>query len=309
MVVGGSMGLIVDPARAQTTDGDSGANADPRGGGRSAPGMTDTDNAGADTDPVGYGRGRRVRGITDTDAGERGDPANRGRGTTDADRTDRAAYGRGTWREASQGRAPRGAATGTGFFVGNDGHILTSNHVVAGAQTIFVTTSAGERVRATVVRSSEATDIAVLRVQAQPPRFLTLSSSRRVQSGARVFTVGFPVASILGREPRYTEGTISALSGPGGEQTFFQISVPVQPGNSGGPLLNERGEVIGVIAASAAVAAFFRATGTLPQNMNWAVKSDYAAPMVAELPPVAYPTREDAIAAANGSVVFIETER
>ena len=94
--------------------------------------------------------------------------------------------------------------------------------------------------------------------------------------GDWVFTFGFPTKSILGSEPKFTEGSVSALSGVGGEASFLQISVPVQPGNSGGPLANERGEVVGVIAASAALEPFLKATGTLPQNVNWAVKAEYA---------------------------------
>jgi len=311
VVVGTAMGtILVEEARAQTTDGDSGPNQDAPGYGRSVPGLTDSDARNANRDPIGLGRGRRQRGITDTDSGARGDQPNNGRGTTDADRGDRAGYGRGQMRQA-QGRTPAQpmSVTGSGFFVGAGGHILTSNHVIAGARSIYVTTSAGHRVPATVLRASAATDVALLTVAATPPSFLTLSSSRGVLSGAHVFTVGFPIASILGREPRYTEGAISALSGPAGDQTFFQISVPVQPGNSGGPLLTESGEVVGIIAASAAIAAFFRATGTLPQNLNWAVKSDYIAPLVPEMTPVRHSSREAAIAATNASVVFIEVER
>ena len=69
---------------------------------------------------------------------------------------------------------------------------------------------------------------------------------------------------------------MSALSGPGGDASFLQISVPVQPGNSGGPLVNDEGDVVGVVVASAAAPAFFQVTGGLPQNINWAVKSVFA---------------------------------
>jgi S1-C subfamily serine protease len=193
--------------------------------------------------------------------------------------------------------------------VARDGHILTSHHVVSNATKIHVTTSTGQRVEARLLRSSAAIDLAVLKIDQPASAHLTLSSARNLQSGGRVFTVGFPIAALLGREPRYAEGTISGLSGPGGDQTFLQISVPVQPGNSGGPLLSERGEVIGVVAASAAVAAFFQATGTLPQNLNWAVKADYATPMLPETPPITYASREEAIAAAQAAVVYIEVER
>ena len=76
-------------------------------------------------------------------------------------------------------------------------------------------------------------------------------------------TMGYSVVDILGAsEPRFTDGAVSALSGAGGgEDNFVQISVPVQPGNSGGPLINEAGQVVGVIAAGAALEPFLKATG------------------------------------------------
>lgn len=91
-----------------------------------------------------------------------------------------------------------------------------------------------------------------------------------------MFTVGYPTPSLLGCDPKYTNGTVSALSGVGGDASFMQISVPVQPGNSGGPLVNQNGEVIGVVVATADAPAFLRATDSIPQNINWAVKSVFA---------------------------------
>ena len=86
--------------------------------------------------------------------------------------------------------------------------------------------------------------------------------------------------SVLGAEPKFSDGAISSLSGPGGEITFLQTTVPVQPGNSGGPLVSEQGEVVGIITASAAIVPFIKASGTLPQNVNWAVNAIFAAPLV-----------------------------
>jgi len=85
-----------------------------------------------------------------------------------------------------------------------------------------------------------------------------------------VFTVGYPVTDILGEELKFTDGVISSLSGVGDDAAFVQITVPLQPGNSGGPLVNNAGEVVGVVTSTAAVANFVRTVGTLPQNINWA---------------------------------------
>ena len=81
---------------------------------------------------------------------------------------------------------------------------------------------------------------------------------------------------ILGKEVKYTDGSISSLSGLQGDATFFQINVPIQPGNSGGPLVNADGDVVGVVTATAAVEAFYKSVGAMPQNVNWAVKGAYA---------------------------------
>jgi S1-C subfamily serine protease len=112
-----------------------------------------------------------------------------------------------------------------------------------------------------------------------------------------VFTIGFPVSAVLGDEAKFTDGSVSALSGVGGEATFIQVTVPIQPGNSGGALLNDSGEVVGIVTASAAIRPFLAVAGTLPQNINWAVKAEYAAPLFDE--PRRRPASQDRRAAID----------
>jgi hypothetical protein len=115
------------------------------------------------------------------------------------------------------------------------------------------------------------------------------------------------VIELLGVEPKFTDGSVSALSGLGGERRVMQVTVPIQPGNSGGPLLTENGFVVGVITSTAAVKAFFEATGTLPQGINWAVKADLAIPLfdASDLPVAGEQTREKAIARAREAVCAV----
>jgi hypothetical protein len=167
----------------------------------------------------------------------------------------------------------------TAFAVRPDGTLLTVFHAVSGAQTVTVTCHSGSPTTGTVETISATNDLAVIRIGRPTPDYLPLAEARSVQVGEPVFTVGFPVTDILGRDPKFTDGSISALSGLGGESSLMQVTVPVQPGNSGGPLLNHRGEVVGIITSSAAVARFLQESGTLPQNVNWAVKVEYAAPL------------------------------
>jgi S1-C subfamily serine protease len=150
----------------------------------------------------------------------------------------------------------------------------------------------------TIEASSATSDLAVVRIGRQTPEYLALAPPRSVRVGDPVFTVGFPVTEILGQEPTFTDGSVSALSGVGGEASLMQVTVPVQPGSSGGPLLNDRGEVVGIITSSAAVAAFVLESGTLPQNVNWAMKAEYAAPLF-EPPSLKRPLADRASAASQ----------
>ena len=167
-------------------------------------------------------------------------------------------------------------STGSGFFVAGEGLILTNSHVVEDAKEIFVTTSSGDRLGAKIVAQSRSTDLALLKVPYANGTYLSLASANSASIGDDIFTVGYPSPGLLGNEAKYSEGVINSLSGIQGDATFFQISAPIQPGNSGGPLVDRDGNVIGIVTATAAVSSFLRNTGTLPQNVNWAVKADYA---------------------------------
>ena len=173
--------------------------------------------------------------------------------------------------------------TGTAFCINSDGFFLTAFHVVQGAKGIKIKTGKG-LVSATSVISDEGLDIAILKVETKDLTALPLVSSSQTSVGDKVFTVGFPNVLIQGTEPKYTDGTISSLSGIGDNIRHFQISIPVQPGNSGGPLLSAKGEVIGVIVSRLDDIGMLEATGTLPQNVNYAVKSAFIIPLLENLP-------------------------
>ena len=166
--------------------------------------------------------------------------------------------------------------SGTCFVVSPDGKILTNEHVVSSGKQIVVTLYNGRKLIAHTIAQSRSTDLALLVVDADNLNYLPLSEARTAHIGMEVFTVGYPVTSLLGDELKYTNGVISSLSGVGDEAAFMQITVPIQPGNSGGPLVNDSGEVVGITTSTAAISSFLNAAGTLPQNVNWAVKSDYA---------------------------------
>jgi S1-C subfamily serine protease len=136
-----------------------------------------------------------------------------------------------------------------------------------------VTDAKGVERDAQVLAHDADNDVAVLQVfGAQWPSCLRLANGE-AGLGAEVFTVGFPQTEILGVKPKLATGVISSRFGMRDDPRTYQISVPVQAGNSGGPLLNMQGEVVGVVAAKLNAAQVFDWTGDLPQNVNYAVKS------------------------------------
>lgn len=203
---------------------------------------------------------------------------------------------------------PASASTGTGFVVHSSGTIITAHHVIEGASAITAQCGTGQPLEATVRSTSAALDIAVLGVKpASPLTYLDVARDvADVGLGSAIFTIGYPVTELLGKDAKFSEGTISGLSGVAGDASFFQVSVPIQPGNSGGALIDSRGRVIGVVLSMASAPLFVRLTGTLPQNINWAVKI----PAVRTLftPPAARPaaaSREAAIKQAVAPTCFI----
>jgi S1-C subfamily serine protease len=196
---------------------------------------------------------------------------------------------------------------GTGFAVSPTGLILTAYHVAEGASNIKVHLLGRGVFEARIERSSPSTDLLLLRIDAQVSTYLTPISTHSLSVGERVFTIGYPAINLLGEEPKFTEGSIAALSGPGGDAMFMQISVPVQPGNSGGPLVTERGELAGVVIASADVVKFLTSTGSLPQNVSWAIKADYVRALLPQSGVAnIFSSREEAIKQTKRSVCLIE---
>jgi S1-C subfamily serine protease len=182
--------------------------------------------------------------------------------------------------EPGDGAPPAGmdVATGTGFYVTDSGHLVTNHHVIEGASKIEILTD-GRSIPAQLVASDSENDLAILKVEITPPDFLYFADSAEISIGDQVFTIGFPRPSSQGRNPKFTEGSISALTGIDDDDTQLQISAPIQPGNSGGPLVARNGMVAGVVASTLSPLKQLANGGGLPQNVNYAVKS----PLVIEL--------------------------
>ncbi len=150
-------------------------------------------------------------------------------------------------------RNARPNSSGTGFYINADGDMVTNFHVIEGCYALGVQTDSDEVIPATTVAFDESLDIAVITTQRNPGGRAFLRSASEPSLGQRVFVVGYPFLGEL-RSINFTEGLVSSLTGIRGDQQALQTSAAVQPGNSGGPLLDEGGVVIGVVKAHIEVA-------------------------------------------------------
>lgn len=184
-------------------------------------------------------------------------------------------------------------SVGTGW-ISDSGYIVTANHVVDGRSKITIVLPNKTRMAVQIVAVDGVNDIAILDIPLadyKEKKLTGLSLARgTVNLGARVFTLGYPLKDILGASPKLTAGEISATSGIRDDPRIVQISVPVQAGNSGGPLLNMKGEVVGLISAKLSAVQVLKATGDLPQNVNYAIKGRYVEGLLMDLPQKNIPT-------------------
>jgi serine protease Do len=165
--------------------------------------------------------------------------------------------------------------TGTGFFVSRQGHVMTNEHVVRGCAKLNVVQIAGGTTPATLVAADAANDVAVIKV-ATAPAAVAAFRAGSVRQGETVVAYGFPLSGLVTSGGTFTTGTVSALAGLRDDTRYFQLSVPIQPGNSGGPVLDASGAVAGIATASINEARVARQTGAIPQNVNFALKADVA---------------------------------
>lgn len=167
---------------------------------------------------------------------------------------------------------PQRMVSGSGFLISADGYIVTARHVVEDASRVLVLLwNAPQWLVASVVRYGSTVDVAVLKVQGKQLPFLRFGDSSRVREGQEVLVLGYPFVSVLGREAvTATRGIISAVRS---SQGALQIDAAMNPGNSGGPVLNSQGEVIGVAVAGVRGG----------QGVNFAISSNTVRPLTERL--------------------------
>ena len=173
--------------------------------------------------------------------------------------------------------APSGPrmSSGSGFIVTPAGHILTNAHVVDGCKTI--TARVGSTVHPVKVeQADEDNDLALLTLPAGSYPWVRLRQPGTPRLGEKVTVIGFPLQDVLASSTNVTSGNVSALAGLRNDIGLFQLTAPIQPGNSGGPVVDEQGALVGVVVAKLSDREMAR-QGLVAQNVNFAIKGSVAA--------------------------------
>lgn len=162
---------------------------------------------------------------------------------------------------------------GTGFVISSNGHVVTNQHVVDGCVGDIRGNLSGEAaVTLRLVSSDETNDLALLQASS-PFKEVAIIRDKPTSPGDSVVAIGYPFHGLLTSDFTVTTGIVSSLSGLLNDTRYLQISAAVQPGNSGGPLLDTSGQVVGMVAAKLNALRFVKATGNIPENINFAIKT------------------------------------
>jgi serine protease Do len=161
---------------------------------------------------------------------------------------------------------------GTAFVVSSEGELVTNAHVVQNCKNVIAKNGA-KKFDARILVSDNGNDLALLKVDNLKSIPATIRDGRNAKAGDYVAVFGFPLPGALSESGNLVEGNVTALAGLGGDARVYQISAPIQPGNSGGPLLDKFGNVAGIVNAKLDELLWARKTGSLPQNVNFAIKS------------------------------------
>ncbi|WP_417349555.1 S1 family peptidase [Ferrimonas sp.] len=164
-------------------------------------------------------------------------------------------------------------ATGTGFYINGEGQALTAAHVLRECMVAKVIAGDHEQ-DARISASSRLLDLAVVDTGARTEDYLPLRHDTELLLGEPVTNVGYPLQGILASSPNLTRGNVSSRSALKGSVGLFQFSAPIQPGSSGGPVVSDGGELLGVTVSTINPSKLIE-SGVLPQNVNFALNARY----------------------------------
>ena len=206
------------------------------------------------------------------------------------------------------------STSGTGFFISKNGHILTNAHVINNSSKLLVYINKKEY-KAVLITKDVVNDIAIIKIEYNSTP-LVLQMKEKSKIGTEITVLGYPNIKLQGNDKKATFGYINSTSGVLADKRFLQISAPIQPGNSGSPLVNNKGEVLGIITSTLNQKVALKNTGSLAQNVNYAIKITYAMTLLIEnnitlenIIPTKDLSRVKLVENINDSVVLIYSKR
>jgi S1-C subfamily serine protease len=167
-------------------------------------------------------------------------------------------------------------SSGTGFFINGD-IIITNNHVIDGCVEIRARKGGADIASVRVIASNRGDDLAALRSERPSDQHLKLRIVTPIRAAESILVFGYPLTGALSSLGNTTLGNVTALAGLWDDSRYIQISASIQPGNSGGPVLDESGRLVGVIEGKLDALKMVRATGDIPQNVNFAIRASTVA--------------------------------
>ena len=159
--------------------------------------------------------------------------------------------------------------SGTGFFVSAEGHIVSNDHVVGICRKVASKID-GEIKYFNVIKTDEVNDLGIVKGEYKNPTYLSIKTDG-AEYGEDIVAFGYPLADALSTSVKLTRGIVSSLSGPGNNYSEIQIDAAIQPGNSGGPVLNMEGQVVGVASSGLNKLYMLKESEYIPENVNFAV--------------------------------------
>lgn len=206
---------------------------------------------------------------------------------------------------------------GSGFVIRQDGYILTNYHVIKNSNQITVTVPGHQAAPARVVTVDQQKDLAILQVSLRNITALPIASSETVQVLDTITVLGYPLPTELGTALSASDGKVNAIrEGRNGGTQLFQIDANVNPGNSGGPLMNNHGEVVGIIVAKINSLEYAKENGAIPERINFAIPINEAQDLLRKVMPNFTPsnrqqviTDQQVFASAKSSTVLIVAEQ
>jgi S1-C subfamily serine protease len=167
-------------------------------------------------------------------------------------------------------------SSGSGFFVTSSGHLLTNAHVVKACRTISARLPDGRILDTRLIATSESDDLAVLKTEEKIETIARFRVTPSIRAGEAIVVFGFPLSGLLASTGNATIGNVTALAGMRDDSRQMQISAPVQPGNSGGPVIDMSGNLAGIVVSKLNAMKMVQVTQDVPQNINFAIKGSVA---------------------------------